>query len=360
MGEMKMSEENNLYFDIETTGLSPVSSHVTVIGTVFCDDRTPVLRQFVCERPMDEKKILLDFADYARGFRRIAHFNGKTFDIPYLRKKFSFYRIPDPFYDTEQEDLYQTAKRFSSLFDMEGLKQKDFEAVFGFPRTDALSGADCVSAYRQYLRTGDNACMEKILLHNREDLLGMLHIRSHLAGFSGMAEGDFRISGISDTFSSEGLLTAAGNENDLTIELELNRPFRKPFEMEAVPGEKPGAIPFSFSANENTGKFTLSGTVCELKYFFEDYKNYYYLPVEGRAIHKSVGQFVDPAYREQAVRATAFEPATALFYPQCTPVVQPAFKASADDRISYFRPEDVKSAEELRQVIREAFCAAIR
>ena len=41
----------------------------------------------------------------------------------------------------------------------------------------------------------------------------------------------------------------------------------------------------------------LEGT---LKYYYPDYKNYYYLPLEDEAVHKSVGVYVDPACREKA------------------------------------------------------------
>ena len=34
----------------------------------------------------------------------------------------------------------------------------------------------------------------------------------------------------------------------------------------------------------------LEGT---LKYYYPDYKNYYYLPLEDEAVHKSVGVYVD-------------------------------------------------------------------
>ena len=348
---MKMSDPNNLYFDIETTGLSPDSSHLTVIGTAFWDGRQPVIRQFVCERPTDERSILRDFSDFAAGFRKITHFNGKSFDIPYVRKKFSFFRIEDPFFDIEQEDLYLRARKFAPLFQMNHLKQKDFESASGFSRTDTLSGAECVSAYREYLRTGQRSCLDRILLHNREDLLGMLHISRYLAGFTCLTDGKFQITGISDEPEDSGVLT---------FRLAFESPFLSAFELKNVPEDEKSGIPFSFSADGQTGFFTLHGTTRELKFFFDNYKDYYFLPLENRAVHKSVGQFVDAAYREKATRSTAYEPVTALFYPQPFPIIRPAFQSDAADKIFYFRAEDIKDPDELKDLIVQSFCAALK
>ena len=49
---------------------------------------------------------------------------------------------------------------------------------------------------------------------------------------------------------------------------------------------------------------TFDGT---LKLFFDNYKDYYYLPAEDKAIHKSVSQFVDKEHRVQAKASTCYE-----------------------------------------------------
>ena len=47
---------------------------------------------------------------------------------------------------------------------------------------------------------------------------------------------------------------------------------------------------------------------------FADYKNYYYLPKEDMAVHKSVGCFVEPAYRQKQLPLTATSKKTADFF----------------------------------------------
>lgn len=53
----------------------------------------------------------------------------------------------------------------------------------------------------------------------------------------------------------------------------------------------------------------------EFKHFYKDYKNYYYLPAEDVAYHKSVGEFVDKNARKQATARTAYIKKTGVFVP---------------------------------------------
>jgi hypothetical protein len=52
-----------------------------------------------------------------------------------------------------------------------------------------------------------------------------------------------------------------------------------------------------------------------LKFFFPDPENYYYLPAEDRAIHRSVAEFVAKAHRKKATKQTAYERCEGLFLP---------------------------------------------
>ena len=54
----------------------------------------------------------------------------------------------------------------------------------------------------------------------------------------------------------------------------------------------------------------------ELKRFYSDYENYYYMIYEDCAIHKSVGQYVDRSARKKATAKTCYTRAAGLFVPQ--------------------------------------------
>ena len=44
----------------------------------------------------------------------------------------------------------------------------------------------------------------------------------------------------------------------------------------------------------------------KLKYYFENYKEYYYLPEEDMAIHKSLAIYVDKKFRVKATPTTSY------------------------------------------------------
>ena len=46
-----------------------------------------------------------------------------------------------------------------------------------------------------------------------------------------------------------------------------------------------------------------------------NYKDYYYLPDEDRAVHKKVGQYVDPEHRVQASASTCYTKKSSTFLP---------------------------------------------
>ena len=50
-----------------------------------------------------------------------------------------------------------------------------------------------------------------------------------------------------------------------------------------------------------------------LKYFFPDWKNYYYLPQDDQAVHKSIGAFVDCSRRIPATARTCYQHAAGRF-----------------------------------------------
>ena len=74
-----------------------------------------------------------------------------------------------------------------------------------------------------------------------------------------------------------------------------------------------GDISFSFEEKSLSIEVPLwEGT---LYHFFADYKNYYYLPKEDMAVHKSVGCFVEPAYRQKATAANCYIKKAGRFLP---------------------------------------------
>ena len=70
----------DVFFDIETTGLSWRTSHLYLIGALFFDPAadTFTLRQWFLDRPTEEKEMLVSFFTFLSDVKRLVHFNGRS------------------------------------------------------------------------------------------------------------------------------------------------------------------------------------------------------------------------------------------------------------------------------------------
>ena len=73
-----------------------------------------------------------------------------------------------------------------------------------------------------------------------------------------------------------------------------------------------------------------------LHYFYPNYKDYYYLPKEDMAIHKSVATFVDKEFRVKAKATNCYTKKFGVFLPQFDEIISPAFRMELKDDVSYF------------------------
>ena len=182
----------DVFFDIETTGLSWRTSHLYLIGALFFDPAadTFTLRQWFLDRPTEEKEMLVSFFTFLSDVKQLVHFNGTTFDLPYLTHKALFYQMEDPLSSIASLDLYQALRPFQSILGLSSMKQKNVEQYLSFPRKDQLNGKQLISVYHDYLQTLDEKKLELLFLHNYEDVLGMGSVLELLA-LPALFHGDF-------------------------------------------------------------------------------------------------------------------------------------------------------------------------
>lgn len=301
--------EDMLLFDIETTGLSPRVDSVYLIGCSYINGNDIVIDLFFGENPEDEAAVFEAFMPILRSHSAIITFNGTTFDIPFLKKRCPAFC---PVFDKKVSvDLYRMARGMKSLLQLDSYKQKSIEKFLGSCREDKYSGGELIGMYLEYIMHQDPGALEILLLHNFDDVKGMYDLVGLLA-YRQLAEGHFRITGISikntnECSAAEDLIKknpqitgTAYNESftSLTVTLETACP-----------------LPASVNLVNNIAALHLSGNGGrvsfpihhgELKHFFQNFENYYYLPDEDYAVHKSVGEFVDPSHRRKATAKTCY------------------------------------------------------
>ena len=95
-----------------------------------------------------------------------------------------------------------------------------------------------------------------------------------------------------------------------------------------------------FSATGSEGLFKVPLYEEELKYFYSNYKDYYYLPTEDIALHKAVASFVDKNHRMQATASTCYTRKYSTYLPQWDVIVEPFFKRDYKSKVLFFEVTD--------------------
>ena len=265
-------KENTMFFDIETTGFSPVKAIVYMIGCARRIKNRIVIDQYFAESVDDEAAVIEAFAGSLSGCSTIISFNGVGFDIPFLKNKYKKYKQDDPFCNVQILDIFKELSPIKSLLRLENYKQKSIEAFLGIDREDKYSGGELINVYYEYLAQKDDEKLSLLLTHNYEDVLGMTKLLSILS-YKECIHGIADITGVS-------VNPYTAYDGSLMNELIIS--FENKF-----------SVPKSVSFHDNDIYLTIGTTKSyvraeifegEMRHFYSDYKNYYYLPKEDMAI----------------------------------------------------------------------------
>ena len=165
-------------FDIETTGLSPANSKVVLTGILTADkDGHCQVHQFFADQPDDEKSVIQATIDALRNADYVITYNGRHFDMPFMKKRAEKYGLTFP--DIYNLDLYLLISGYAPFKEvLPGLKQKNIESYMGISisRDDEISGKESVELYNRYMETKRFDLEEKILLHNHDDIIQLYRI----------------------------------------------------------------------------------------------------------------------------------------------------------------------------------------
>lgn len=142
------------YLDIETTGLSPYDSHVTTVA--FYDGRT--IRHYVRGENLDR------LGEDLAGYRLLVTYNGKCFDVPFLRQSMNL-------------DLDQAHVDLRYVLRSLGLSGglKGCERQLGIARGDLedVDGYFAVLLWDEYRKKRNPRALETLLAYNIQDVVNL-------------------------------------------------------------------------------------------------------------------------------------------------------------------------------------------
>lgn len=168
-----------LFLDTETTGLRGAGTVAFLVGLGWIEGDAFVVRQLLMRDYPEETHQLTMVADIMDRFDTVVSFNGKSFDLPLLRDRFTMARLRDRWRDLPQLDLLHTARRTWKLRLGTCTLGHLEESVLGIHREGDLPGAEVPERFFQYLKCGDFSLLEDVLRHNEQDIrtLGVLLAR---------------------------------------------------------------------------------------------------------------------------------------------------------------------------------------
>lgn len=330
-----------LFFDIETTGFSGDYHMVYLIGCVFFKADHAHFIQWFADSHDAETDVIDAFFAFAASYKTLVHFNGDTFDLPFIEKRCLALGLDHSFSNLTSIDIYKRIKPYKKHLKLENLKQKSIEAFLGIAREDTYTGGQLIEVYQEYIKTKDNALLHLLLLHNEDDLKGMPKLLPILF-YPDFFQADFHLT---------DLKKAAGETPRIVLALECS-PLIK------IPVSISGSIPsYTLKAMEN--RLVLSIRLYEgtLKYYYPNYKDYFYLIYEDTAIHKSVGEYVDKDAKVKATKETCYTKKNSVFLPQSEPFWTPDFKNSSKDKTCFFEfcPDCFSDQERLNNYVHRIF-----
>lgn len=381
--------EDIIFFDIETTGFSSNTSYLYLIGCMYYKNKTWQITQWLADDLNSEPLILEAFFHTLKSYKRLIHYNGTGFDIPFIQQKCKKLNLDFSFDQIESYDIYKKIQKLKKLLPLPDLKLKTVEKFVGIERIDLFSGEDLIQIYANYLgrlqyekllqkKSGMNTSIKSninysidklnkddtknldsdqlsqiLLLHNLVDIKGLLQVGNilyYLDLFESFSSSIMQI-------REESIITGQGGSNSSTenfstcLYIESSLPYNLPSPIRLLSPFPEASQRTEYQENHpasfielviNNDQLTLKIPVFDgvLKYFFENYRDYFYLPLEDTAIHKSVAMYVDKDYKVKAKPTNCYSKKQGRFLPQPQCIMTPEFKFTHTDKITYFEITD--------------------
>ncbi len=290
----KYFTEKSLFFDIECTGLSPRKSFIYLIGYATRKGNEVTITQLLAQNESEEIKIIEEFENVMSKYDTLLGFNSTRFDESFIIERCRKYKFDTKIKSKPHIDMYLKTTKARCLLDLPNYKQKTIEEFLGLHRDDKYNGGELIPVYKHFSLTDDKESKDLILLHNYEDVQGMIFI-SQILSYPDLLTSDLRY--ISHEINDDKLRFEI--ETDITIPSSINK--QREYGLYII--------------KENRIYVTINLTNTTLYTFLTDYKNYYYLINEDMIVPKSIGESMDKSCRRPATRRDCKVASEDLFLP---------------------------------------------
>ncbi|WGI17516.1 ribonuclease H-like domain-containing protein [Methanonatronarchaeum sp. AMET-Sl] len=158
--------------DIETLGLT--NQPIILIGIGLPQKNQLKLHQLLLQNPKQEKAVLHQTQQYLKNKKTIITFNGKSFDIPYIKKRQHHHKIPTQNHPTHI-DLYHYTKKTHQNLKKHNLNHIE-TTLLNIKRKIDIPSKRVPDYYQTYLKKQNPGPLLPILSHNRQDILTLTNL----------------------------------------------------------------------------------------------------------------------------------------------------------------------------------------
>lgn len=170
-----------LYLDTETTGLAGgTGTYAFLVGCGYFQDDAFIIEQFFMEDYHFETAMLVALKNLLSRFEGFVTYNGKCFDIPLLRSRFIYNRIPINL-EIPNLDLLFIARRFWKRRLGDCSLQNIESNILNIKRENDIPSELIPYVYFDYVRGIRRERMVNVFNHNQQDIfsLALMTILAH-------------------------------------------------------------------------------------------------------------------------------------------------------------------------------------
>ncbi|MGE5593034.1 MAG: ribonuclease H-like domain-containing protein [Betaproteobacteria bacterium] len=167
------------FVDIETTGLYSTQPLFLVGVMSFRDDGILLLRQFLARSYEEEAHVLVAVRDELGRFPVMATYNGRRFDVPYIRDRMAFHGIECGSCQLHL-DLLRIVRRVYRGVLPDCRLVTVAEHLVGHVRHGDIPGYMIPEVYHEFVRSRNPVLIRPILEHNAMDLRALALILGNM------------------------------------------------------------------------------------------------------------------------------------------------------------------------------------
>ncbi len=161
------------FIDIETLGL--YDCPLFLIGIATFDNEELVIEQILLRGLVEEKSALHFLNEYLVNKTAICSFNGKSFDVPFIRKRMERHDLVHSIIHPHFDIKYFSSKAFGDTVMDCRLTTLEYE-LFKTKRVDDIPSSYVPDFYTSYVRTKNIGAIVPIINHNKQDLISTANI----------------------------------------------------------------------------------------------------------------------------------------------------------------------------------------